>query len=86
MRQELRWAIPKDKSAPCSLGRNGCINTYGIEAWLADVVILSPLRRNGETARCVIALPADEAVLTQVIGMLGKLRDEIAAHPAQVPT
>ena len=87
MRHEIRWAIPKEKSAPCSLGRNGCINTFGIEAWPAgNEVIVSPLRRNGDAARCVIALPADATVMNQVIGLLGKVRDEIAARPAQAPS
>jgi hypothetical protein len=47
-------------------------------------VIVSPLRKNGQTARCAIALPADATILNQVIGILGKLRDELAARPAQV--
>jgi hypothetical protein len=77
--------MPKDKSAPCSLGRNGPVKTFGIEAWIAGGdVIVSPLRKNGQTARCAIALPADATILNQVIGILGKLRDELAARPAQV--
>ena len=85
MRQEIRWTLAKDKSAPCSLGRNGPVNTFGIEAWEAgDEVIISPLRKNGAAARCAIALPADATILNQVIGILGKLRDELAARPAQV--
>jgi hypothetical protein len=42
------------------------------------------LRKNGQSARCAIALPADMTILNQVIGMIGKVRDELAARPAQV--
>jgi hypothetical protein len=87
MRQEIRWTLAKDKSAPCSLGRNGPVNTFGIEAWEAgDEVIISPLRKNGAAARCAIALPADMTILNQAIAMLGRVRDEITARPAQAPS
>jgi len=85
MRQEIRWAIPEDKTAPCSLGRNGCINTFGLEAWITgNEVIVSPLRKSGDAARCAIALPADVTILNQIIEIFGKVRDEIASRPAQV--
>jgi hypothetical protein len=80
MRQEIKWVVPPGKSPPISLGRNGCINTLGIEIWYTtDEVFLSPLRSNGETGRCAIALPADATILNEVIRILGNVRDQIAA-------
>jgi hypothetical protein len=72
-----------NKNAKCvSLGRNGGINTYGLDiaTWHrhlgreSHTVNLTVLRKNGALGRCIIEFPVSE--IPEIIKELQKVYDE----------
>ena len=79
----MKTLMFSNKNAKCvSLGRNGGINTYGldIDVWHrhlgreSHTVNLTVLRKNGAPGRCIIEFPVSE--IPEIIKELQKVYDE----------
>ena len=79
----MKTLMFSNKNAECvSLGRNGGINTYGldIDGWHRHLgrdlrtVNLTVLRKNGAQGRCIIEFPVSE--IPEIIKELQKVYDE----------
>jgi hypothetical protein len=58
----IRKVIFKNNRQTDSLGRNGWINTHGIDIQYdsREMITLSPIRKNTDIGRCQIQIPVED--------------------------
>lgn len=82
MAQQIIKFKPTDSAKmPISVGRNGTVKTSGIAVQpLGREVWIQPITSKGETARCVVALPADANALREFAAVLLMTAEDLQAE------
>lgn len=74
MRKIIKW----EKTKTVSVGRNGSIQTTGIDVLtIGQDVVLSPFTSRVDIANCQVSFPADRIVLSELIETLEKIRESL---------
>lgn len=78
--QIIQFELNDSEKMPVSVGRNGTVKTSGIAVQpLGREVWIQPISSRGETARCVVALPADPDTLREFAAVLLMAAEDLQA-------
>jgi hypothetical protein len=81
----MNWDVHFDRPTRQNLGRHGYTTSHGLQVfcgWKSNEIWLSPLKRNGEAARCSIAIPVEnlDALIEKLLQARTMIAEEMAAE------